>query len=106
MLFERYKVQTVASIRVCAPCSPRHQKVDTDAEARLQHSEYTACLPAVGQFIALQKDIFRLLERADCAVINVIVTGRIRRAVIAESKNGGDERVGHARSVAMQKERR
>ena len=49
-----------------------------------------------GQAIALQEDVLRLGETAHGAVIDVVVTWRKRRAVVAKSEGGGDQRIGHA----------
>jgi hypothetical protein len=45
----------------------------------------------------MQKYVLSLLERADGAVIDVVVERLKGAAVVAESEDGGDQRIGHAR---------
>ena len=102
MLLRRHEMQPLAARRIGAPRGPGHQKIDAHAEAGLEHGESAAALPSLGQRIAAQKYVASLFETADGAVINVVVERRKRRAVVAKSEHGGDQRIGHAQSKNME----
>src|SRR6185437_16179604 len=77
--------------------------IHADAEARLDDREAGTAAPSLGQAVALQEHVARLLEAAVRGVVDVVVFRRERRAVrVAREARGGegDGVAGHAAIIA------
>ena len=91
MLLDRHVMKPAAARGVALPRLPRREKVESHAEARFQDDEPLAASPALGQAVALQEHVARLLEAARRAVVDVAERGRIGR-VVAEIELRRDQR--------------
>ncbi len=99
MLLDRDEAQPLAALRIGAPGRPGGEEVVAQPEARLQHGERVACLPARRQVVAGQEHVRGLRERAVGSVVAIVETRRSRRFGIAEIDLGGDDGVGLHRAI-------
>src|SRR4051812_10774950 len=72
MLFHRDEMEPSAPRRIAAPCIPRDQEVEAEAEAGLEDDEALALRPALRQAVALQEHVLGLRRAARGAVIDVV----------------------------------
>ena len=88
MFFDRYVVQPPAASRIAPPRLPGGEEVEAEAEAGFEDDEALAAGPAPGKRIALQEDVFGLLEPARCAVVDVVEGRGIGRAFLERRCRG------------------
>ena len=63
-MYNRNEVQPRATLRVIAPSQPSGEKVVAQAETGFQNREAGTAAPALGQAIAVQKNLAGLFERS------------------------------------------
>ncbi len=73
MPLDRDEVQTLAALRIIAPCLPGGEEIVTQPESCFDDGETGFVAPAAGQAIAAEKDVSSLLQSAAGAVINIVV---------------------------------
>ncbi len=100
------EVQTRAALRVGAPGRPGGEEVEPETEARFQHHEAFALLPALRQIVTGQKDVFGLFCATRCRVIDIVVDVGAGRAVrieyqVRRDDGHGSVRPGLAREYAL-----
>src|SRR5690349_14318681 len=100
MLLHRHEMQPLAALRILAPGLQCREEIDAEAEAGLEDRECAPAAPALGQAVAAEENVPRLLGPALGAVIDVTELRRIRRAFGRERKPRRHQGCRHAGSQA------
>ena len=107
MQLDGEEVEPLAALRIVAPGCPSSEEVVAQAEAGLGDHEARAAAPALGQAVAGEEDVARLLERAGARVVDVAESGGEGQAFgRALDARGDDGRGLHAARAASQASRR
>ena len=91
MRLYRYKVQSVASLRVLPPRLPGGQKAGPQSKAGFTNRKLGSPPPPFRQAITLQKHPPRLPQRAIGRMIRVLIDRADGYALLVERKDGGHQ---------------